>query len=294
MCALQKDRPARICCFSPCIEQVIRTVTSLGANGFSGKRLASAYQSVADSLFGFAEITMYEALTRQYEPFSQPDDGPKSVQDMIAKLKSVVEKKDTRRLQQIERAKAKKESKDKPAKAEGSKEGEKVEGESKQAVQAEKADENADEERPAKKARLDQDVATNGTAAAIAATEASTETAKEKTAPAKKDNARPDKRKSKIILDSAVLRPMPQLRGHTSYLTFATLMPLPEKKADGPATVEEVSTESAEPVKVTAKAAPAINGLKKTESLVQLPDEDVEMLAEGVSFDLPQSLDSSK
>lgn len=34
--ALRKDRPARVCCFSPCIEQVLRTVTVLGSTGFSG------------------------------------------------------------------------------------------------------------------------------------------------------------------------------------------------------------------------------------------------------------------
>ena len=34
--ALRTDRPARICCFSPCIEQVLRTVAALNAAGFTG------------------------------------------------------------------------------------------------------------------------------------------------------------------------------------------------------------------------------------------------------------------
>lgn len=34
--ALRTDRPARICCFSPCVEQVLRTVAALNAAGFTG------------------------------------------------------------------------------------------------------------------------------------------------------------------------------------------------------------------------------------------------------------------
>ncbi|KAI8879778.1 tRNA methyltransferase complex GCD14 subunit [Backusella circina FSU 941] len=45
--AFQQDRPGKICCFSPCIEQVARSVAALEENGF-------------------VEITMYECLMREH------------------------------------------------------------------------------------------------------------------------------------------------------------------------------------------------------------------------------------
>lgn len=225
-------------------------------------------QPLANHLFvHLAEITMYEALTRQYEPFSPSDNGPSSVQDIITRLKDVVEKKDSRRLQQIERAKAKKDPQEKSGiDAKEGQEQTKPEGEEAQ-------DDNVEEveERPAKKARLDPDAESTAEAPKDSATA-------NKPPPVIKDNTRRDKRKSKMITDAAVLRPMPQLRGHTSYLTFATLMPLP-KQVNGTATVKEVaSTEKPvepkeEEANTQTKVTSATNGLKKTESLVQLADE---------------------
>ncbi|KAH8114491.1 tRNA methyltransferase complex GCD14 subunit-domain-containing protein [Phellopilus nigrolimitatus] len=51
--ALRKDRPSRICCFSPCMEQVLRTVAALNEAGFT-------------------DITMYETLLRPHEVHAIP------------------------------------------------------------------------------------------------------------------------------------------------------------------------------------------------------------------------------
>ncbi|KAM0789842.1 hypothetical protein ACM66B_006689 [Microbotryomycetes sp. NB124-2] len=77
--ALKKDRQSRICCFSPCIEQVLRTVAALSEHGFS-------------------DVTMYETLLREYEPTALvcPD-----VSTAVERIKEVEVKKERRRENQI-------------------------------------------------------------------------------------------------------------------------------------------------------------------------------------------------
>lgn len=86
---LQRDRQARICCFSPCIEQVIRTCTAL-------------------SELGFSDITMYETLTRTHDP--TPIAAP-SIETAIQRIEEVEDKKGRRREGQIKEAARRREEK---------------------------------------------------------------------------------------------------------------------------------------------------------------------------------------
>ncbi|KZT60107.1 tRNA methyltransferase complex GCD14 subunit [Calocera cornea HHB12733] len=80
--ALKKDRVARICCFSPCMEQVLRTVAALNEAAFS-------------------DVTMFETLLRPSEVQQIP---LQSIDAVTEKLKMGEVQKEARRLRQIEAA----------------------------------------------------------------------------------------------------------------------------------------------------------------------------------------------
>ncbi|KAG8987429.1 tRNA (adenine-N(1)-)-methyltransferase catalytic subunit trm61 [Tulasnella sp. 427] len=79
--ALKKTQSTRICCFSPCAEQVLRTVSALNDSGFTS-------------------ITMYETLIRTIDVGSYPPS--KSVGTVADKLKDADVKREARRVRQIE------------------------------------------------------------------------------------------------------------------------------------------------------------------------------------------------
>ncbi|KAH9979940.1 tRNA methyltransferase complex GCD14 subunit-domain-containing protein [Lactifluus volemus] len=83
--ALRKDRLTRICCFSPCIEQVLRTVSALNEAGFT-------------------DITMYETLLRPHEV----NQAPRLVRiDSVAeKLKQQERNREDKRQRQIAASRA--------------------------------------------------------------------------------------------------------------------------------------------------------------------------------------------
>ncbi|GAA5877058.1 hypothetical protein JCM8547_007295 [Rhodosporidiobolus lusitaniae] len=240
--AMRKDRQARICCFSPCIEQVIRTCSALAEMGFS-------------------DITMYETLTRTHDP--APVSAP-PISSAIDRIRNVEAKKERRREGQIEDAKRKREEKkrkaDEAAAAEAAKEGgmaeEAGEGEDKHTAKRTKFEENGGDE------KMVEDVSTLPTASSAApsstaspapsALPATTTTATTDSS-ASAPPSRPDTPVSRSAAGGQALAAVSTSkedreltakvgaysRGHTSFLTFATLLPrLDAKEEEKPAAVE--------------------------------------------------------
>lgn len=104
-----------MCCFSPCVEQVQRTVSSLNEHGFTGKLFALSDLTFKGLIFSYqmslkmAGITMYETLLRPYEV--SRSSSPLPIQSIRKKLQIAEQGKEERRLHQIATSKASKAAK---------------------------------------------------------------------------------------------------------------------------------------------------------------------------------------
>jgi len=205
---LAKDRMARICCFSPCIEQVTKTVAALHEHGFT-------------------TVTMYETLQRQHDmaTYSMP-----TIDDAIDKLKGIEARKISRRQHQSSQHKQQQGKADEKRKAE---------------------DLDDSEEQPATK-RLKEEPATDTATPDMSTTAANTpDVADTPTAdsdakdtpevtvvssslpgdaptPPTKREPTPRQVSKKMVPPEQRFtssKPAAQIRGHTSYLTFAFLVP---------------------------------------------------------------------
>ncbi|KAI9058216.1 tRNA methyltransferase complex GCD14 subunit [Trametes sanguinea] len=200
--ALRKDRVTRICCFSPCMEQVLRTVSALNEAGFT-------------------EITMYETLLRPHQVDAAPALEP--IGAVSARLKAAEARREEKRLRQIanarlgsERRSAQKRKADEQEAGGAGAEGKRAKteagpGAGEEGVSGAERPSPEDQARDEKEALAELAAETQGASAV---------------APSSTD-APP----RKITLSKA----FPEVRGHTSYLTFALLLPA--------AAVEKAKTE---------------------------------------------------
>ncbi|EIW59167.1 tRNA methyltransferase complex GCD14 subunit [Trametes versicolor FP-101664 SS1] len=196
--ALRKDRATRICCFSPCIEQVLRTVSALNDAGFT-------------------EITMYETLLRPHMVEAPPP--LEKVGSVSARLQVADARREEKRLRQIANARLGIERRAAKRKADEDADEEGQEG--KRARTGGEATEAGGDElvSPEDQAR-DEAEALAEMHAAPAPPAASTPAAQavHDAASLEVETAEP----RKITLSKA----FPDVRGHTSYLTFAVLLPV--------------------------------------------------------------------
>ncbi|KAL4261575.1 tRNA (adenine(58)-N(1))-methyltransferase catalytic subunit TRM61 [Pleurotus pulmonarius] len=170
--ALRKDCLTRICCFSPCIEQVQRTVTALNDAGFT-------------------EITMYESLVRPHEVDQVPP--MRSIDDACEILKKAEQKREDKRLRQIAATRQNLANK---RKREG--EADLAEDESHHDTGSGKRTKTDEiDDIPQEPISLDRNIAGSSEVA---------------------DSTKPTAK-------TTVSKAFPEVRGHTSYLTFACLLP---------------------------------------------------------------------
>ncbi|THU97109.1 tRNA methyltransferase complex GCD14 subunit [Dendrothele bispora CBS 962.96] len=207
---LRKDKQTRICCFSPCIEQVLRTVTALNDAGFS-------------------DITTYETLLRPHDISSVP--SLPTIAEARSKIVDIEVRKEEKRVLQVmsgHRGNPGKQAKDQDGKSRDAGVGEKRKREAKDKGDSDEKgeegkgdeqigeveDSNSDvgggkrikverEDRAAGDVRMEVDIEPDSVARPEGLTSTSGSSAEQK----------------------ILTRVMPEVRGHTSYLTFACLLP---------------------------------------------------------------------
>ncbi|KAI0074038.1 tRNA methyltransferase complex GCD14 subunit [Panus rudis PR-1116 ss-1] len=193
--ALRKDRPTRICCFSPCMEQVLRTVTALNDAGFT-------------------DITMYETLIRPHQVDVVP--APLPISAIRAQLRQSEAKREAKRLRQIASA---------PRTGRGDKR-KREESEDNNQHPAESEDSPGKRVKTEVEGSTEQDASlTEGANEPNIVLPAAVLEHLSTASPAgsgQQDESSSDPPNQPSI---SISKAFPEVRGHTSYLTFAVLLP---------------------------------------------------------------------
>jgi tRNA (adenine57-N1/adenine58-N1)-methyltransferase len=217
---LRPDCNTKICCFSPCIEQVTRTCTALREHGFS-------------------DISTQEVLVRVHELPPPPKANAntsggnqpfRDVTSIVAGLKAHEERKAERRIVQMRNAREK--AARAKAAAEAAELGEGGDGEETRGSEAPRTGEKrkADE---AVEAEAYADADADGQDADDVDADMGIDSTSSDSSPSKPSGsgsgsgsgwtAPPEP--TSTLASQIMLRTQPEMRGHTSYLTFATLAP---------------------------------------------------------------------
>lgn len=182
---LRQDISTRICCFSPCIEQVLRTVTSLSEHGFT-------------------DITMYESLVRTHESLTNvaPLD---TISQVVERIRQTEAKRESRRQMQIAHSRADRERRlaDQQGTTTSEPYPQELSGDESLKRKAETQEEPA-EAVPDTLGENEQEPSAEMLYSA---------------------GFRQKVERRPMTLANVYSRPYAQMRGHTSYLTFATLLP---------------------------------------------------------------------
>ncbi|KDQ62731.1 hypothetical protein JAAARDRAFT_30635 [Jaapia argillacea MUCL 33604] len=202
--ALRKDRLTRICCFSPCMEQVLRTVSALNDAGFT-------------------EITMYETLLRPQDISQVPP--LQTISEASERLRECEKKREEKRIKQIADAR----SRGGKRKRDGNEDEAGGEGTEPGATQEEDGLES-------KRAKTEEDPSSGLSISDVVVATTNPEQGSSSSSSANLHIRSPPPSMTKISLSKT----FPEVRGHTSYLTFACLLPAFARAAASQANSGEV------------------------------------------------------
>lgn len=220
----QQHQITRICCFSPCLEQVLKTVTALRAEGFE-------------------DVTTKEVLVRTHDLIPPPPPAGSHLHDItsvVRKMKEHETRKEQRRIIQMKTAREKAQKlKEKRAAQAAESPGDVTSeslGTSDPTTSTKRRSEADDPRQETKRVKLDE-VNTDGVGISVPGVSVGS-AASEAVEPIKKETEQEEGKAEREVpcaiwseppsvslLFSVLTKPAAEMRGHTSYLTFASFYP---------------------------------------------------------------------